>query len=587
MQLLCHYMYLVLVLAGLPRSVKPFQAARLRFAPRRFLLSATEALSPTPEALSPVLQLSSVLSRTVTASDARHNSGLDGASTGWSDWVDPSMSLELQTLMSSLRVVESSQLFKWLASSPSEVATADLSLPNATEYVKGRVAVKLYVAKSGASLVSSSAAPPGSITYTKCLKGGVRTWRVLSAGRKGGERSLSDESDAVVSYGGTGDGVTCADVGCCAFLRVSVVPINFNERGFEGRKGSKYLGEGGKEGVVGDVEVIDAEGLLRLEGDGDGDGDAEYEDDAGALVAAEDADGSLSMLKANLGGLDSELRTIVRRVLPLRSVDPATKELLSELGIRAPKGILLHGPPGCGKTAVARALSEVLTERAPKIVNAPELMSRWVGGSERAVRELFGDALDEWQERGEDSAIHVVIIDEIDSCFRERGGVEGDGGGMARDSTVNQLLGILDGVKRCDNILLVAMTNRRNLLDSALLRSGRLEVQVHIPKPTTEGRQEIIDIFFRPLRESGKLTERVKRRVERNQSPGARTRWGRRRKRGRSLAEMTAGWTGADIEALVRSAVSFALDRDASSDGWCVGEEDLELAVNEISKSLR
>ena len=212
-------------------------------------------------------------------------------------------------------------------------------------------------------------------------------------------------------------------------------------------------------------------------------------------------------------------------------------------------------------------------------------MSRWVGGSERAVRELFGDAMDEWKERGDDSAIHVVVIDEIDSCFRERGGVEGDGGGMARDSTVNQLLGILDGVNRYDNILLVAMTNRRNLLDSALLRSGRLEVQVHIPKPTMEGRQEIIDIHMRPLKESGRLTERVMKRITEKESSGTK-RWGWRRS-GRKLAAVTGGWTGADIEAVVRSAVSFALDRDASGDSWCVGEEDLERAIKEIKFNLR
>ena len=110
---------------------------------------------------SAVLQLTSVLSRTVSASDVRHNSGLDGASTGWSDWVDPEMSKELQALLSSLRVNSASQLYKWLATSPSPVATADLNLGNTTDYVKGRVAVKLHVAASGQSLLSAEAAPPG------------------------------------------------------------------------------------------------------------------------------------------------------------------------------------------------------------------------------------------------------------------------------------------------------------------------------------------------------------------------------------------------------------------------------------------
>jgi len=150
--------------------------------------------------------------------------------------------------------------------------------------------------------------------------------------------------------------------------------------------------------------------------------------------------------KSSVGGLSTQIESIVRRVLDGRVIRPAdpddttpytpnspppssltTASLesseLSLLGLTPVRGLLLYGPPGCGKTALARELSRALRARAPKILSAPELLDRWVGGSERLVRELFADAEAELAVCGGDagrSALHVVVIDEIDPVFRRR-----------------------------------------------------------------------------------------------------------------------------------------------------------------------
>merc|ERR1719230_1836381 len=116
--------------------------------------------------------------------------------------------------------------------------------------------------------------------------------------------------------------------------------------------------------------------------------------------------------------------------------------------------MLLHGPPGCGKTLLAREIAALLSLREPKIVNGPEMMSKFVGDSEQYIRALFADAELEQQEAGDASALHVVVFDEIDAFTRERGSLAGDTSGI-RDSVVNQLLAKLDGVEQLNNVLIV------------------------------------------------------------------------------------------------------------------------------------
>ncbi|CAN0575022.1 unnamed protein product, partial [Ectocarpus sp. 12 AP-2014] len=158
----------------------------------------------------------------------------------------------------------------------------------------------------------------------------------------------------------------------------------------------------------------------------------------------------------------------------------APADLLEDLGISPVRGLLLHGPPGCGKTLLARRLSAALTPRPPAVVSGPEILERFVGSSEANIRALFDYPPDVpgGNESEQAEALHVIVMDEFDSIGQRRGGGD-DGGDRVRDSVVNQLLARMDGFQELDRpTLLVALTNRIDLLDTALLRPGRFEVQV-------------------------------------------------------------------------------------------------------------
>ena len=170
------------------------------------------------------------------------------------------------------------------------------------------------------------------------------------------------------------------------------------------------------------------------------------------------------------------------------------------------RGILLSGPPGCGKTLLARELARQLGAREPQVVNGPECLSKFVGEAEANIRRLFAPAEAEWAAAGEASALHVIILDEMDAIARARGSVSGDTSGV-RDSVVNQLLAKMDGVVEAPNVLVIGLTNRPELLDPALLRPGRLEVKLEVALPDRAGRREILRIHARAMRENGALAD--------------------------------------------------------------------------------
>lgn len=200
------------------------------------------------------------------------------------------------------------------------------------------------------------------------------------------------------------------------------------------------------------------------------------------------------------------------------------------------------------------------------------------------------------------SALHVVVIDEIDAVFRKRSGNDA-GSEITRASAVNQILAKLDGIAALSNVLVIGMTNRRELLDEALLRPGRLEVQVEICLPNKEGRREILQIHFGTLRKRGRLSLPLCDAIDGTGIRNSLAIWSWRSMlsfpRSRSSAtsnkisdladeRWTGGFSGADIAGLVRCAGSIALARsrsqgEGSFDGLLITIEDVRQALFEVN----
>ncbi|KAG8447017.1 hypothetical protein GDO86_014458 [Hymenochirus boettgeri] len=239
--------------------------------------------------------------------------------------------------------------------------------------------------------------------------------------------------------------------------------------------------------------------------------------------------------KMGIGGLDKEFSDIFRRAFASRVFPP---EIVEQMGCKHVKGILLFGPPGCGKTLMARQIGKMLNAREPKVVNGPEILNKYVGESEANIRKLFADAEEEQRRLGANSGLHIIIFDEIDAICKQRGSMAGSTG--VHDTVVNQLLSKIDGVEQLNNILVIGMTNRPDLIDEALLRPGRLEVKMEIGLPDEKGRLQILHIHTARMREHSLLSTDV-------DIP--------------ELAQETKNFSGAELEGLVRAAQSTAMNR--------------------------
>lgn len=187
---------------------------------------------------------------------------------------------------------------------------------------------------------------------------------------------------------------------------------------------------------------------------------------------------------------------------------------------------------------MARQIGNMLNAREPKIVNGPQILDKYVGESEANIRRLFADAEEEEKRLGPNSGLHIIIFDEIDAICKSRGSVAGNSG--VHDTVVNQLLAKIDGVEQLNNILVIGMTNRRDMIDEALMRPGRLEVQMEIGLPNEAGRVQILHIHTRRMRDFKKINPDVDC-VE--------------------LASLTKNFSGAELEGLVRAAQSSAMNR--------------------------
>ncbi|KDR84045.1 hypothetical protein GALMADRAFT_54580 [Galerina marginata CBS 339.88] len=256
-----------------------------------------------------------------------------------------------------------------------------------------------------------------------------------------------------------------------------------------------------------------------------------------------------------IGGLDSEFSEIFRRAFASRVFPPG---LVDKLGIQHVKGIILHGPPGTGKTLIARQIGKMLNAREPKVVNGPEILSKYVGASEENIRKLFADAEKEYKEKGDESGLHIIIFDELDAIFKQRGSTN-NGTGVG-DTVVNQLLSKMDGVDQLNNILIIGMTNRLDMIDEALLRPGRLEVHMEISLPDEHGRFQILNIHTAKMRNNGVMDHDVDL---------------------LELAQQTKNFSGAEIGGLIKSATSFAFNRHVKVGTMAGISDDVEnLRVN-------
>jgi len=202
----------------------------------------------------------------------------------------------------------------------------------------------------------------------------------------------------------------------------------------------------------------------------------------------------------DIGGLEGQIESIRDAVeLPFLYA-----ELFAEHELEAPKGVLLYGPPGCGKTLIAKAVAKSLAEKVAERtgrqdarsyflnVKGPELLNKYVGETERQIRQIFQRA----KERSEEGLPVIVFFDEMDSIFRTRGtGISSD----VESTIVPQLLSELDGVETLKNVIVIGASNREDLIDPAILRPGRLDVKIKIERPDANQAKDIMAKYLHPV----------------------------------------------------------------------------------------
>jgi len=246
----------------------------------------------------------------------------------------------------------------------------------------------------------------------------------------------------------------------------------------------------------------------------------------------------------DIGGLDDVKQHLKEAVeWPIK-----TPEIFSRLGIKPPKGILLYGPPGCGKTLLARA---VATESEANFISikGPEVFSKWVGESEKAIREVFRKA--------RMAAPAVIFFDEIDSLTPRRGAGFSDSGVSER--VISQLLTEMDGIVTLQDIVVVAATNRPDMVDPAVLRPGRFDRLIYVPEPDEKSRLQIFKLYTKGMP--------LSKDVDLNQ-----------------LTVATKYYSGADIESLCREAAMHTLRRDVNAAE--VTMKDFQDAIKEVGPSV-
>lgn len=259
-----------------------------------------------------------------------------------------------------------------------------------------------------------------------------------------------------------------------------------------------------------------------------------------------------------IGGFVETFKMINRRAFNSRLL---SKELRIELDILHSKGILLYGISGTGKSTIAYELSQMINYTDIKFVNGPEIFDKYVGGSESKIREIFAPA-DLYENEND---LLLIIIDEIDSiCPRRSDSSES----KITNNVVNQLLTEIDGSKKRNNIFIIGTTNRKDIIDGAILRDGRIDIHIEIGLPDLQSRLEILQVHTKKLKNSNKLDSTVNL---------------------LKIAEITINYSGAELRSIVLNAINRSVNKNIDqttnkliSEVISVTQEDLINAVNEI-----
>lgn len=568
---------------------------------------------PTTGALQDVIDC---LERAMEQSYLRYAKNTDGASTGWTDWVDHPSKGELSDAVVAIaarpigevgsggdgaaedqddrarNAAAAAAWLHWLMQSPS-VTSVDLSGelrdlagggdPGESAEAaasRGRYTLMLHVLPPGQSVACRD--PAGSVVLLRALEGSAEARKLIKGVgdslRVAGVTALEDAVST--TYGGPWRSLQATSAAAALVLELVLLPPNYEGSLCPWDRPSTYEGPYERARLEAPSSAMHAfcsreerhEALEALRAKAPPPpllsappvprGDAAAGPEARGLAA----------LREGVGGMDEALVEIQRRILAPRRLSAGAREAL---GLRPIKGLLLSGPPGCGKTALARRLGAAVGAKTVSVVDGPELLSKWTGESERRVRELFaaaeGDA-----ESARDEHLHLIVFDEIDAIAPVRGSKQ-DGG--ARDGVVNTLLAKMDGIAELDNVLVVGLTNRADILDPALLRPGRFEVRLNIGLPSADGRKEILDIHTRGLRERGAIDPEALRALEEFVVSTEPRRWRPQRRR-RALS-------GAEIAGVVRNAAAFALERalDDADDGED-GELDFRVSADDAGAAI-
>lgn len=269
--------------------------------------------------------------------------------------------------------------------------------------------------------------------------------------------------------------------------------------------------------------------------------------------------GKFDPVELGIGGLTEQINEITRIVFTSRLYP---KELQKSLKIKHVKGVLLYGPPGNGKTLIARHLSRALNAEECIIVNGPEFLDRFVGEGEKKIRELFAKPKEDEARNHENSGLYVIIFDEFDAIGKKRGM---DSASSHTDSLVTQLLSCIDGVESLNNILIFAMTNRKDMIDPALLRPGRIEVHIEINLPSHEGRIEILKIHSRLASSQGLLSD-----IDFNK-----------------IAKRTKNFSGAELEAVVSRALKEGMYSNIDPMTFEVKNENFKVNTEHFYKAIK